>query len=257
MDRADPELVQKAGVILVEQRRPGGDRAAALDFPSHPEIPVERPGVAGYLGPGLEERDAESRPAQRPGGAAPRDATPDHGHGRGSVLRGGGILRRPALDAQRLGAAAQAGHRHGDQARQEAPEGRHEPPDESDAAPHGHPNRERRRDEHDPPPRHAEPHVSPFHVHDAVGARSRRTCVLLREPPHGHPREPIRGLGCVAVDGVIVEEVPEVESRGGHEEVPSAGMVIGEFCHVVYYAFVADEESAAVFPIGICDDGEG
>jgi hypothetical protein len=34
-------------------------------------------------------------------------------------------------------------------------------------------------------------------------------------------------------------------------------MVIGEFCHVVYYPFVADEESAAVFPIGICDDGEG
>ena len=248
VDGLHAEGIEEAGVVLVEQRRPGGHADAGLDDavavdggvgPVGGEVPLERPGVAADLFPRLEEGHLEAFPGQGPGGAAAGDAAADDGDG---VLPLVAVLVH--ADVEGLGAGRQARDGNGHGPGQHPPQGREDPPDEAYDRAEGHPDGEGRGHDDDLLPRLAQDGHALVDVRLGGAQLAGAEGVGLRQPADGHWGQPPGGLVRLAVDGVVAEEVVEVEPRGRQEQVAPAGMVVGELGHVVHDAVVGHEEAA-------------
>ena len=246
VDGLHAEGIEEAGVVLVEERGPGGNADAGLDdlVPIDRgvgqvggEVPLERPGVAADLLPRLEEGDVESLPGQGPGGTATGDATADDGDG---VL----LLVAVLVDAdlEGLGTGRQSRNRHGHGPGQNFAQGRNDPADEPNDGAEDHPNGEGGGHDNDLLPGLAQYRHPLVHVRLGSAELPGTDGIGLRKPPDGQGGQPLGGLVGLTMDGVVAKEVIEVQSRGRQEQIASAGMVVGEFGHVVHNAVVRDEE---------------
>ena len=229
MDGLDAEGGEEAGVVLVEVRWPGGDADAALDGgiavdgwigTVRGEVPLEGPGVAADLAPGLVQGDGESLPLEGPGGSAARDAPPDDGHGAPlpSIVAVAVAAAVAVLDGrgggQGLCPRRPSRHGHGKGPGQQPPQGRDRPSHQPDGAPDRHPEWQSGGDDDDLPPGPAQKRHAPLYVGFGIGELPGPEGIGLGEPPHGQRGQPLGRLGGEAMDGVVAEEVIEIKTCG-------------------------------------------